>query len=188
MPGWMNEFLNMLASIATVVSVIFLALQIRAEGKISKTKLTFEMIEELEGFITQNHKRCIYNIIGDLQNPRIPEDVLKENKSDLYDVLNFFERLSIAQKVDAINTTVLVQMYGARIREVYDRLEPYIWLIQNENGPARGMSRSSIPYQHFTLFGSKLKKSIQEANIMLLPSFHILLISQEDTYDDGYIV
>lgn len=154
-----GTWVNIFASVATVVSVFFLAFQIRAEGKIAKTKLTFEMIEELENFITQNHPKCIFAIIGvDKSSDKQPADILENHRRELYDVLNFFERLSLAQKIDAINTTVLMQMYGIRIKEAYERLKPYIDQIQLQTGGGQGRQDRNKPYQHFDEFGYELQK------------------------------
>ena len=159
MSNWIVDFLNVLASLATVVSVIFLAFQIRAEAKIAKTALTFEMITKLENFVTQNHAECIYQIIGYPDSPSSDvETILQEHDRELYDALNFFERLSIASKIDAINTSVLMQMYGIRIKQAYEKLDPYIETIQAREGPAHGRSKQNVPYQHFSKFGKQLEK------------------------------
>lgn len=56
--GWVSAF-------SSVLSVLFLAFQIRKNSEIAKSDFTFEMIEKLESFVIKNdsNSQCIHNVL-----------------------------------------------------------------------------------------------------------------------------
>ena len=171
----MSEVAGCVSAIASVVGLFFLALQIRENSEIAKSDFTFEMIEKLESFVIKNdsNPQCIHNVLkedkenGIKDGPNFYKNVFECRSNEIYFILNYFEKLSLAYKTKAINRKTLTDLYGYRILEQYRKLKPLIDLIQSREKEETGRGLAYVPYQHFTEFSKDLEKMYQRAESSL---------------------
>jgi len=67
-----------------------------------------------------------------------------ENKSKIYEILNFYEALSLSVFCKHIDGKVLRRMAGYRIYNAYEKLEPFISIIGDNYETLQAR-----PYQHY---------------------------------------
>lgn len=158
---------NLLTICGIVISVLTMVLlwwQIRTSVKLNRDNRTFEMISQLDGMMTDDKpgKEDIIKKIHLLDefSPRVSlEEAISiystdKNRSIIYEILNFYETLALAVFNKNINKDILLSMYGYRIINAYEKLDPFISVIKDKYE-----NRQSPPYQHFKLLYDKCIQS-----------------------------
>lgn len=77
----------------------------------------------------------------------------KDYRNKIFEILNFFEILSVAVDVKHIDKKVLKEMAGYRIIVSFEKLYPFIQLLSDHY-----VEPKNRPYQHFESLYRKLKK------------------------------
>ena len=164
------DLAEMISAFAAVISVFFLAFQIRKSSEIAKSDFTFHIIEKLESFLIKNDEnpQCIHNVLAYDEDKGIREGddfydkVFELRFSDVYIILNFFEKLSLAYETKALNRKTLIHLYGYRILEQYRKLKPLIIIIQGKEEKENGINTSYVPYQNFNKFAEELESKYRK--------------------------
>lgn len=155
------------SSLAGAIMIIF---QIRSNVKLNRKNRTFEKITELEGFLYNNSNKVmqqIINKIGLLEGNTEPIDlelalrIYRRYQYLIYQLLNYFESLSLAVFEKNIDKEILFLIYGKRIRRAHNKLYPFISLITTELKDDRYR-----PYQHFDRLADKLDRYYQRENTL----------------------
>lgn len=158
----MNNFIEQITVVISGISVLVLAYQIRSQIKLNKYNQTFHTIVNLE---TMLNKKDNAQIIREI---RLMDDFTRRlslneaqgiyNRSDedrqkIYEILNFYEALSLSVFSKHIDGKILRKMAGPRIYNAYEKLSPFIAVIaDNYETP------QTKPYQHYGELYNKWKK------------------------------
>lgn len=154
------NFIAVATALISALSVIAMSLQIRSNVKLNRNNQTFKKIEELDEILY--HRSELRKIIKDIhliddceKSLSIMEagEILKDNDLYIYEILNFFESLSLSVISKNIDEKILKKIYGQRICEAYKKLHPFIRLIADKYEDP-----NTKPYQHFSLLYNNLKK------------------------------
>lgn len=160
-------FLIPAISLISAAGIIF---QIRSNVKLNQKNRTFEKITELEGFLYNNSNivmQKIIIVIGLLSDNKDTIDrdtaskIYDRCKYSVYQLLNYFESLSLAVIEKNIDKEILFRIYGKRIRRAHKRLHPFISLIATDQEDDRYR-----PYQHFDLLADELDRYYQRENTL----------------------
>lgn len=175
--SWINSVLTfcetyegLLIPAISFVSAVGIILQIRSNVKLNRKNLTFVKISELERFLYNNPNdtmQKIINKIGLLEENKDHVELEKViniytcNKNLIYQLLNYFESLSLAVFEKNIDYEILFRIYGKRLRRAHSRLHPFISLIATERQDDRYR-----PYQHFDRLAVELDRYYQRENTL----------------------
>lgn len=143
-------FIMVLVSIASVIVMTF---QIKATFNLNRDNQTFIKIEELDEMLYRRKrlKKLIKEIRllddCDVHRPLSEVDKIfhKYDKRKVYEILNFFEDLSLSVFLGNINIEILRRIYSSRICNAYEKLSPFITLIADKYE-----NPNQKPYQHFS--------------------------------------
>lgn len=142
-----------LSLLVSVCSVVVMGLQIKSNVNLKRDSQTFTKIEELDEILYR--RKRLKKVIKAI---RLTDDckghcslseaeaVYKEfGKGKIYEILNFFEDLSLSVFLGNINIEILRRIYSDRICNAYKKLDPFIKCIADKYEDP-----NKKPYQHFT--------------------------------------
>ena len=168
-----NDYVSIAAVFIAASSVMVMSVQIRSNIKLNQSNQTFNKIEELDKMLYHNGKlREVIkdlNLIDDSQKAlSVVEatEVFLKYKMQIYEILNFFENLALSVFSKNINKKILMQIYGLRIHDAYEKMHPYIVLIADKyRDPTRR------PYQHFEALYKNLHKRYSIRKFCIIGKF-----------------
>lgn len=149
---FIDDYTGFFTPVVSLASALVIIIQIRSTITLNRKNLTFEKIKELEELLYgEGPLREIIKKIGLLEGKKPvgynkAYKIFKENKYLLYQLLNYFESLSLAVIEKNIDEDILFQIYGKRLQRAYIKLHPFIDLIVRETEPTDSLYE---PYQHF---------------------------------------
>lgn len=154
------NYTAIIAAFISALGVIAMSQQIRSDIKLNRSNQTFKKIEELDELLYHRSelKDIISNIrvINDCEDPLSiaeAEEIYNNNKLRIFEILNFFESLSLEVFCKNIDKKILYKIYGPRLCNAYEKLHPFILVI------ADIYKKPNIrPYQHFDLLYKKFDK------------------------------
>lgn len=141
-----------LSALASFCGVIVMSLQIKSNVDLKRDSKTFIKIEELDEMLYRQERlkdvidktRLTDDCKGHCslsEAEKIYEEVGKEK---IYEILNFFEDLSLSVFLGNINVEILRRIYSDRICNAYKKLDPFIKCIADKYEDP-----NKKPYQHF---------------------------------------
>lgn len=146
-----DNYIAIVAAIIAFASVIAMIVQIRAEIKLNRKNQTFNKIGELDKLMyTPNSLTFIIDKVGLLEDTMEPIELksafilFENNKNNIFELLNFFESLSLSVFSKNIDEKILRKNYGVRIHKYYIKLNPFIRLIADKY-----RDPNMEPYQYF---------------------------------------
>lgn len=150
--SFINQYAGLLTLVVGLASALVIIIQIRSTIALNRKNLTFEKIKELEELLYGDGSlRKTIKKIGLLQGKKPvgynkAYRIFKKDKYLIYQLLNYFESLSLAVIEKNIDQDILFKIYGKRLRRAYIKLHPFIELIVRETEPTDSLYE---PYQHF---------------------------------------
>lgn len=158
----MSINLEALAHIISVITMLLLAYQIRSDIKLNRYNQTFKIISDLDVILNKEENSRIIQqakLMEDFSDRLTLDEAIAiynesvDNQKIIYEILNFYEALSLSVSCKHIDGKILRRMYGSRIINAYEKLDPFISAIaDNYKSPKRK------PYQHFQELYDKWKK------------------------------
>lgn len=148
--GDMLECVTVLASMA---SVIVMTLQIKANFNLNRDNQTFMKIQELDEMLYRRKRlkkiikeiRVLDDCKGHINFSEVAVILKKYDRRKLYEILNFFEDLSLSVFLGNVNIGILRRIYSSRICNAYEKLNPFIQAIADQYEDP-----NKKPYQHFS--------------------------------------
>lgn len=150
-------------NIAMICSILILVYQIYSAIKMNRYNQTFQMIADMEAMLNKEESSSLIQKIRILEDfsDRLSlgeaQEVYGEcdaNKKQIYEILNFYEKLSLSIFLKHTDGKVLKNMYGFRILNTYEKLKPFIVIIADHYEDPR-----IKPYQHFEELYTRWKKN-----------------------------
>lgn len=151
-----------ITTIITGVSVFVLAFQIRSDVKLNRYNQTFKIIDDLETMLNKQENLEMIHTIGLMDDFSERLSLIEameiynksdENKTKIYEILNFYETLSLSVFCKHIDGKILRKIAGPRIFNAYEKLAPFISIIaDNYKTP------QTRPYQHYKKLYDKWDK------------------------------
>lgn len=158
-------YVAIIGLIISSITLIVAALQISSSVKWNRYNKTFETMEKLDKMLNKNEDLLsIINAIGLMDDYSctlsIEESVniynQEKNKRKIYEILNFYESLSLGVFFRHIDEKILKKIYGPRIFNAYKKLYPFITIISTKyNNP------QVKPYQHFQKLYKRWRKDYE---------------------------
>lgn len=151
---------HFITPVVSLFGAVIIMIQIRSTVKLNRKNMTFEKIKELENFLY--HNEALAEMIqttgllterGEAVDGNTEAEIMKKDKYLLYQLLNYFESLSLAVFEKNIDQKILFKIYGRRLQRAYIKLHPFIVLITADSPDPRYK-----PYQHFDKLYDKLKR------------------------------
>lgn len=141
-----------LSVVASFCSVIVMSLQIKSNVNLKRDSQTFVKIEELDEILYRRKRlkkvikaiRLTDDCKGHCSLSKAEAIYKKFGKGKIYEILNFFEDLSLSVFLGNINVEILRRIYSDRICNAYKKLDPFIKCIADKYEDP-----NKKPYQHF---------------------------------------
>ena len=142
-----------LSVLVSICSVIVMSLQIKSNVDLERDSQTFIKIEELDEMLYRRKRlkkvikkvRLMDECKSHCSLSEAEAIFKKYGEEKIYEILNFFEDLSLSVFLGNINIEILRRIYSGRICNAYKKLDPFIKHIADKYEDP-----NKKPYQHFS--------------------------------------